>query len=111
MTQKISVLTLTVLAAAVLTAERFVTQGGAVATAASNSFGVADSGGAIGALVPVTVLGTAVVAAGAAIAQFARVEVGATGQAVTKAAGITVGIALQAAAAAGDRIEVFLLSN
>lgn len=111
MSQKLALLTLSILATAVLTRERFVTAGGAVATAAGNAVGVADTDNAIGDLAPVTAIGTAIVTAGAAIAKGAAVEVGATGKAVTKAAGITVGRALQAAAADGDRIEVLLIQN
>lgn len=111
MTQKFSLLTLSIAAAVAITAERFVTAAGQVAAAAGNAIGVAESNGAIGALVPVTALGTAIVTAGAAIAQGARVEVGAAGKAVTLAAGKAVGVALQAAAADGDRIEVFLIPN
>lgn len=109
--QGISVLTLSIVATAALTAETFVTATGATATAAGNALGVARSAGAIGAEVPVDFLGTTVVTAGAAIAQGARVEVGAGGKAVTLAAGKAVGIALQAAAADGDRIEVALIPN
>lgn len=111
MSQKISMLALSVLAVAALTAERFVTAAGAVATAAGNAIGVASTDAAIGDLCPVDVLGTAVVTAGAAIAKGAHVEVGAAGKAVTLAAGKAVGVALEAAAADGDRIEVLLIPN
>lgn len=111
MTQKITLLNLSLLAAAAITAERFIDHGGNVATAAGNAAGVAETAGAIGDLISTTVLGTAIVTAGGAIAKGAAVEVGATGKAVTKSAGIAVGRALQAAAADGDRIEVFLIPN
>lgn len=111
MTQKIQILTLAIAAAAVLNAERFVSATGAVATAAGNALGVTESDAAIGEQVPVITLGTAIVTAGAPIAAGAAVEVGATGKAVTKAAGIAVGRALQAALADGDRIEVLLIPN
>ncbi|MDP1696493.1 MAG: DUF2190 family protein [Xanthomonadaceae bacterium] len=111
MTQNVSILTLSLAVTAAITAERFVDLSGAPATAAGNAVGVARSDGAIGALVPVDVLGTAVVTAGAAIAAGAAIEVGATGKAVTKAAGIAVARALQAAAADGERIEVMLIPN
>lgn len=111
MSQNASVLALSVIAAAAITAQTFVTPGGAVATAAGNAFGVARSDGAVGDLVPVDVLGTAVVTASGAIAAGASVEVGSSGQAATHSAGKVVGIALEAAAAAGDEIEVFLIPN
>lgn len=111
MTQKIQILTLTALAAAAITAERFVTSTGQVATAAGNSSGVAESNAAAGERFPYISLGTAIVTAGGAIAKGARVEVGAAGKAVTLAAGKAVGEALEAAAADGDRIEVRLIPN
>jgi hypothetical protein len=111
MSQKHSLFALSILAAAALTAERFVTAAGAVATAAGNAVGVAATNAAIGELCPVDVLGTAVVTAGGAIAKGAHVEVGATGKAVTLASGKAVAVALEAAAADGDSIEVFLIPN
>lgn len=111
MSQNHSLLDLTVVAAVAITAGTFVTSQGAIATAAGNAFGVARSDGAVGDLVPVDVLGTAIVTAGAAIAAGASVQVAANGQAVTKTTGITVGIALETVAAAGDDIEVYLVPN
>lgn len=111
MTQMTSKLDHPVKATAAITGERFVSATGAVAAAAGNALGVARSNAAIGEVFPVTTLGTAIVTAGAAIALGARVEVGATGKAVTRAAGIPVGVALQAAAADGDRIEIHLIPN
>ena len=109
----IPVLTLSVKATAALTANRFVTGGGAVATAAGRALGVARTDAAIGEYAPVDVIGMAVVAAGAAIAAEALIEVGAAGKAVTKSAGIVVGrLAPGAVAAAdGDLIEVILIPN
>ena len=111
--QNISLLTLTLVATAALTAERFVSPTGGVAAAAGNTWGVAKSDGAIGEHVPVEALGTAVVTAGGAIAAGALVEVGAAGKAVTRTAGIAVGRAAPGATAAadGDRIEIFLIPN
>lgn len=111
MTQAISVLALSVTASTAITAERFVTATGAVATAAGNAFGVARSQAASGELFTTDVLGTAIVVAEEAIAAGALVEVGATGKAAAKSAGVTVARALQAAAADGDRIEVLLIAN
>lgn len=111
MSSKISILTLSFLATAALTAERFITAGGAVATAAGRAVGVACTSAAIGDRVATDVLGTTVVVAGGAIALDAAIEVGAAGKAVTKSAGVTVARALQAAAADGDRIQVLLIPN
>jgi plasmid maintenance system antidote protein VapI len=55
---------------------------------------------------------TALAVAGAAIALGAALEVHTTvTQVVTKSAGITIGRALTAAAAAGDIVEVWLIPN
>lgn len=111
MTQKISLLSLSVLATAALTAERFVTATGAVPAALGNAIGVANADAAIGELTPVDVLGTTIVIAEAAVAVGAALEVGAAGGARTKTTGVTVARALQAAAAANDRIEILLIAN
>lgn len=111
MSQFISILCLPLTATAVLTAERFVTGTGAVAAAGANTLGVTRSNAQIGEDVPVDVLGTAIVTAGAAIAQGASIEVGTAGKAITANAGKVVARALQAAAADGSRIEVLLIPN
>ena len=54
------------------------------------------------------VQGTAVVIAAEAIAVGQDVQVGADGQAAVATTGVVVGVALTAAVAAGDRIEVLL---
>lgn len=109
----IPLLTLSVQATAALTKDRFVTAAGAVATAAGRALGVTRSNAAIGERAPVDVLGTTVVVAGAAIAADAAVEVGATGKAVTLAAGVKVGRLApgSSAAADGDLVEVVLIPN
>ena len=61
-----------------------------------------------GVIVPVDVLGTAICAAGAAVADDADLELDASGRVITKSAGVKVGKALMAAGAAGDRIEILL---
>lgn len=109
--QSIEILSLPVKATAALTSRRFVTVAGAVPAAGANALGVARSDGATGETVAVDVLGTAVVEAGGAISAGAAVEVDASGRAVTQSTGVTVGRALEAAAAAGDFIEVLLIPN
>src|SRR5690554_5280877 len=111
MSQFINLLTLTRLAPAPVVAKTFVGYDGATAVAGGNALGVADYDAAAGEAYPVVVLGTAIVTAGAAIAKDAPVEVGAGGRAVTLDEGQKVGIALEAAAQAGDEIEVLLLQN
>jgi len=108
MTQKISILTLAVIASASLAAERAVTRGGAYATAAGKIFGVTNTQGASGDRVPVDVIGTTIVTAGGAFVDGDELEVGTSGKLVKKASGVVVAIALQEATADGDRVEVLL---
>lgn len=106
---KIPLLTLTVVAAAALSEHQAVGYDGDVATAAGAMQGLATTDAALGDPVAVDVLGTSVAIAGAAVAVGAALEVGAGGKLVTKAAGVTVARALQAAAADGDLFEVMLI--
>lgn len=112
MTQKRSLLTLTVTAAAGLAAERFVTGNGSYATARQGAIGTTTTTAALGALVAVDAFGTTVATAGAAFAKDASLAVGANGKAVAAEAGdVIVARALQAATADGDRVEVLLIPN
>lgn len=111
MSQFFPLLPLSRIAAGAITAERFVTPTGTQAGAAVNTLGVARSDATTGQVLPVDVLGTAIVTAGGAIADGALIETDATGRAVTRSAGPIVARALQAAAAAGARIEVLLIPN
>lgn len=109
MSQFRPILTLSVVSAAAIVAERFVTKAGGTPAAAAKGFGVARAAAdAAGQVVPVDVLGTAICSAGAAIADDADLELNASGQVITRSAGVKVGKALQAAAAVGDRIEILL---
>lgn len=103
--------TTTIVSSGANTARRFVKWDGTQAAAAGNAAGVTRSDAADGEAMPVDTLGTTVVEAGGAIAVDARIEVGATGKAVTLAAGKAVAVAVEAAAADGDMIEVFLIPN
>lgn len=102
------VLVIPVKAAAALTARRFCTLQGAVPAAAAGNVGIAQMDAASGDVIPVTVLGADHVDAGAAVAAGALIETDNQGRAITRAAGIALGRALEAAGAAGDRIEVLL---
>jgi hypothetical protein len=104
-------LTLTMTAGAELTQFRAVSPTGTVPSAAANAIGIADTGAASGALVPVTVAGTAIATAGAPITAGAALEVGTAGKLVTRSAGVTVARAITAAGADGDQIEVLLIGN
>lgn len=111
--QSTPLLTLTVVAAGVIAAHRFVTPAGAQAGADAVCIGVARSAAAgAGESIPVDVQGTAVVETGAAVALGATLKVDASGRAITWAtSGAKVGFALQAATGAGQFIEVLLLDN
>lgn len=111
MSQNHSVLTLTLLASAAIVAQTLVDYTGATATAAGKAAGVARTSGAIGDPVPVDVLGTAVVLAGAAVTKGERLQSDASGNVVPLSAGVPVAVALEAASAAGQTIEVFLIPN
>ena len=104
------IFSLSVQATAALTANRFITvPGGAVPAAAAGNVGVARTSAAIGDYVSTVLVGTATVEAGAAFAKGASLEVDASGRGITKAAGVTVGRALEASTAAGQMVEVLLL--
>jgi Uncharacterized conserved protein (DUF2190) len=109
-----AVVTLTVKAAAALSAARGVTALGAVPAAGGNAIGFTRTQGAIGDLVPVDVVGTAEAETGGAIAAGAAVEVDAQGRVITLASGTKVGrmAPMQAAAAAaGEIVEIVLITN
>lgn len=109
-----AILTLTVTAAATLSANRGVTGGGAVPAAAASVIGFTRTSGASGDLVPVDVLGTTVAEAGAAIAVGAAVEVDNLGRVITLASGVKVGRMAPgqaAAGAAGALVEIVLIPN
>lgn len=80
------ILTLTIAAAATLTARRFVTVGGAVCGAAGDALGVARCAASSGDKVPVDVSGTALVEAGGTIAAGQYVQSDADGKAVAASA-------------------------
>lgn len=110
---KLALLTLSLTSTAALAQYQPVLATGAPAVAAGNAIGSADVAvAASGTLYPATVIGTAIMVAGAAIAAGALVEVHTTvTQVVTKAAGVSIGRALNAAGAAGDLVEVLLIPN
>lgn len=111
--QCIPVLTLSLPLTGTVVAERFVTGAGAQTGAAGNALGVTRTAGVSGDIVPVDVIGTTIVEAGAAIAANALVEADASGRAVTKSAGVTLGRLTpgQSATAAGQFVEVLLIQN
>ncbi|WP_088158717.1 capsid cement protein [Achromobacter xylosoxidans] len=110
MSQKISLLTLSLAAAGAIQADRFVTLAGTVAAAGVAADGVACTDANTGEYFPYDVLGTSTVVAEAVITKGQRLQVGATGGAVPRTTGVLVGIALQAGAV-GERIEVLLIQG
>jgi hypothetical protein len=111
--QSIPILNLSVVAAGVIAANRFVTPALAQAGADVNTLGVARfASAAAGDKVPVDVLGTTVVEAGAAVAAGATLKSDATGRGITwVTSGAKVALALEAAGGAGELIEVVLIPN
>jgi len=102
-------MTLSVAATAAIGEYQAVGYDGAVATAAAAMQGLSVTDADLGDLFAVDVLGTGIAIAGGSVAVGAALEVGAGGKLVTKAAGVTVARALQAAALDGDLIEVMLI--
>jgi len=113
MKQSLPILTLTVNAAGVIAANRFVSAVGAQVVADANALGVARvAAAAASEKIPVDVLGTTIVQSGAAIAAGATLKSDANGKAITwAAAGAKLAIALDAAGGADELIEVLLIPN
>jgi len=110
--QCIPLLTLTRTLSGTVAANRFVTAAGAQAGADAVALGVSRQGGVSGDLNSIDVLGTTIVEAGAAISDGDTLKADSSGRAITWAtSGAKVGIALQAAGASGQFIEVLLLPN
>lgn len=110
--QAISLLTLSMVATGTIVADRFVTPAVAQTGADGIAIGVAQTAAVSGERLPVVAQGTAIVEAGAAISAGATLKVDSSGRAITWAtSGAKVGFALEAATAAGQFIEVFLLDN
>lgn len=100
--------TITIVAGEAITARRFVTIEGKH-TAAEAAIGVADFNTDSGDNISVCCGPIEVVESGAAISALAAVEADASGRAVTKNAGVTIGRVIDAATAAGEFIRVAML--
>jgi hypothetical protein len=106
------ILTLTVPLTGTVVANRFVTVAGVQAGADLNAIGVARTAGVSSDKIAVDVLGTCMVEAGAAISAGATLKVDSSGRGITWAtSGAKVALALEAAAGAGELIEVLLIPN
>lgn len=101
-------LTLSVKLTAAVEAHRFVTLAGATPAADGDPvIGATRAKGAVNDVVGVTSIGTETVEAAGAIGKGAEVQAKADGKAMVHADGeVVAGIALEAAAADGDKIEV-----
>ncbi len=100
--------TMSVLAAAALTKHRFVTAAGAVPASGAFCPGVANANYDAGEQAGLDFAGIVVVESGAAVAADAAVQTDASGRAITLAAGVNQGRALDAATGAGEFIRVKL---
>ena len=99
----------TVIAAAALAANRFVTFAGAVCGAGAKALGVAQYAAASGDAVAVNVLGTTKVEAGGAIAVGGPIKSDASGKAIAQGgSGEILGYAIEAASGDGKIIEMLL---
>jgi hypothetical protein len=110
--QFMSVLTLTLAATGTIAANRLAKVDGTQAGAGDNTLGAVRTAASSGDKVPCDVLGTTIVESGAAITAGDTLKSDGSGRAITWAtSGAKVGIALQAATAAGQFIEVLLIPN
>lgn len=99
----------TVIAAAALAANRFVTFAGAVCGAGAKAFGVAQYAVAAGDAVAVNALGTTKVEAGGELAVGGPIKSDANGKAIAQGgSGEILGYALEVASGDGKIIEMFL---
>ena len=104
-TQKV-VLVTSMVALADLAARRFVGLDGGVCAAGAKAIGVVEADTESGNVAPANVLGIILVEAGAAVSAGADVQSDAAGKAIPKDAGLSNGIALDAALADGDLIRI-----
>lgn len=93
---------------AALTKNLFVGFDGALCGAAAKALGVLNADTDLGEQAPVTAKGIALVYSGAAVAIGDQVESNAAGKAITLAAGVENGYALDAATGADELIRVLL---
>jgi hypothetical protein len=99
-----------VLATAAITQYRGVNLAGAVPAAGAAGY-LADTGAAIGDMVTVNMLGTAIGESGAAYSANTLLEFDSVGRLIAKTTGVSVARSISAATAAGQLLEVVLLLN
>lgn len=106
----VEILQKTITASAALTQFRGATLAGALASAAGNGY-VAAVGAASGAKTTLTVLGTCVAEAGAAVSANALLEFDSSGRVVTRSSGAIVGRSITAGSASGSLLEMLVIPN
>ncbi len=114
MSQYHAIFTVTARASGAVQEKRFVDHSGAQAGANANALGVSGASAADGELLPVHVLGTAIVETGGAVNVGDPVSSDAQGRAVVTDGTtytVKVGRAREAASAAGEFIEVLLIPS
>lgn len=114
--QQIPILILSAVAAAAVAPRRFIAYPdangrSAQAGAGAVAMGVSEYGVEAGKQFPVNALGTTIVEAGGAFAAGQEVQSDAQGRAILKAAGVTLGRALQPSAGAGSMVEILQIRN
>jgi len=113
MRNNLSLLSISVLLAGAVTANRFVNVAGQQAGAGDNVYGVAQADGITDDVLAVDMIGTSVVETGAAISAGALVESDASGRAITRTTGAILGrlAPSEVVAAAGEFVEIILITN
>lgn len=106
-----SVLTLSVVATAVLSRCRAVTAAGAVPAAGARCLGFTGFAAAVGERVSVGVMGTVIAETGGAFGIDAALELDSLGRVIVRNSGFTVGHALAAATAAGSLVEIVVVQG
>jgi hypothetical protein len=106
-----TVMTHSVVAVAATLPFRALTGLGTAPAAGARVLGFTTFLAAAGDRVTVSVLGSTIAEAGAAVAVDALLEVDAQGRVITKTTGVAVGRALQAASGVGQMVEVLLFPN
>mgnify|MGYP003111725759 CR=1 FL=1 len=104
----ISAMTITMALTGDVQANRFVTVAGAQAGAGDAAVGISRNDEVAGRAVAIDVIAVVDMVAGAAIALGARVQSNADGLPITKGAGVDNGLALTAAANAGDIVKILI---
>ena len=104
-------LTLTDVAGATLSANRFITFDGTVPSSGAAAFGVVRSAASAGDSIAVDVAGTVVVETGGVFSAGVELQCDSSGRVVTASGGTVLGVALQASTGSGQFVEVLLRNS